>query len=77
MLAPEDFDRTLRAFLGSDPFVPFVVEMDGGERILIKRPELAFGGGGATLFDPGEGVLIDFNHRQVIGFTPYSEQISQ
>ena len=77
MIAPDEFDRTLRQFLGSDPFIPFFVEMNDGERILIKHPELAFGGGGAAFFDPREGTLVDFSHQQVVGFTPFSEKVGQ
>ena len=41
MIDPNEFDATLRQWLKKEIFVPFVVELDDGQKIWIKRPALA------------------------------------
>lgn len=76
MIDPEEFDTTLRRFLKKDPFIPFYVEMEDGQRILIRQPVLAFGGGSAGFIDvAGDGALVDFTHEQVKGFRSASQEV--
>jgi hypothetical protein len=41
MISPNEFDATLRRLLKKKAFVPFVVELDDRQRILIRNPVLA------------------------------------
>lgn len=59
------FENTMVAFKRRQPFIPFVVEMQDGTALVVDRPSIVIGGGGATFitadFDfvdiPGENVL--------------------
>jgi hypothetical protein len=68
VIDPNEFDVRLRERLNAKIFMPFYVELDNGERILIREPRLAFGGGVAAFIDSQDGALVDFNHRETIGF---------
>ena len=68
MIDPNEFDSTLRKMLWKETFVPFYVELDDGQRILIRQPTLAFGGGVAGFIDPQDESLVSFSHKQVVGF---------
>jgi hypothetical protein len=47
-----EFDDTLRKFIRSKPFMPFVVEQYDGQRIVVTEPTVAFdNGGGIYLSD--------------------------
>jgi hypothetical protein len=59
----EDFDSTIHRLLRQEPFQPFVVELFDGKQILIERPRLAVGGGGATMLTPDN--WIEFECEQV------------
>ncbi len=50
------FDATLRKFLRSEPFHPFVVELLEGKAIAVERPVLVFNGGAATYFDAEDNI---------------------
>lgn len=63
MLDPNEFDETLRQWLRKDTFVPFVVELDDGQRIVIRQPVLAFGGGWASFIDADDGALVGFSYK--------------
>ena len=75
MLEPDQFDETLRKLLQKKPFVPFWVELTDGQRIWIRMPVLAFGGGGASLIDPDDGALVSFYHDQVVGFHSADQEV--
>lgn len=75
MIDPNEFDVTLRRLLKKDTFVPFFVELDDGQRILIRQPVLAFGGGGASFIDSEDGALVSFFHGQVIGFHAAGQEV--
>lgn len=73
MIDPNQFDETLRQLIKADRFVPFYVELDDGQKIWIKEPALAFGGGGASFLDPDDGALVSFYHEHVVGFHSASQ----
>ena len=75
MIDPNEFDVTLRERLDAEKFAPFFVEMDDGQRILIRVPLLAFGGGSAAFIDAEDGALVDFTHAHVRGFLTASQEI--
>ncbi|HXD85512.1 MAG TPA: hypothetical protein VN641_03400 [Urbifossiella sp.] len=75
MIDPNEFDATLRRFIQAPNFLPFVVELDDGRRILIRQPALAFGGGMAGFIDSDDGALVDFSHKQVKGFSLQNQEI--
>ena len=75
MLDPNEFDTTLRQLIKKDAFVPFYVEVDGGNRILIRQPVLAFGGGAAAFIDSEDGALVDFSYKQVVGFHATGQEV--
>lgn len=65
MMDPEHFDERLRELLRQEPFVPFTVELTDGRRIVIRKPQLAFGGGSAGFLDPDDGGIVGFDCREV------------
>jgi hypothetical protein len=75
MIDANEFDETLRKLLKKDTFVPFFVELEDGQRILIRRPVLAFGGGSASFIDSEDGALVGFSHEQVKGFHSASQEV--
>jgi hypothetical protein len=75
MIDPNEFDATLRRLIKKETFVPFFVELDDGERILIRQPALVFGGGVAGFIDSDDGALVGFSHKQVIGFHPADQEV--
>ena len=74
MIDPNQFDETLRKLLRKEPFVPFCAELNDGQRIWIRQPVLAFGGGAASLIDSDEGALVGFSHKEVVGFHTASQE---
>jgi hypothetical protein len=61
MMKREQFDQLARAFWKRQPFRPFVIEYEDGERFVVTQPD-AFGcyAGSATLFHPdGSLDIID------------------
>ena len=63
------FDEVTRQFAKRQPFRPFVIEYDDGQRFVIEQPDgFSSFAGSATYFDPaGELHLIDSeNVRQVV-----------
>jgi hypothetical protein len=73
MINPNEFDEKLRRLLSRQEFVPFQVELEGGRRIWIRQPALAFGGGSAAFIDSEDGALVDFSHEEVVAL-PAAEQ---
>ena len=68
MIDPNQFDQTLKKLLQKDNFSPFWVELSDGQRIFVRQPVLAFGGGAASFIDSEDGALVGFTHDQVVGF---------
>jgi hypothetical protein len=75
MIDPKQFDETLRQLIKTEKFEPFCVELDDGQRIWIRQPALAFGGGSASLIDSEDGALIGFSHKDVAGFKKQGQEI--
>ena len=75
MIDPVRFDETLRQLVKTDTFAPFCVELDDGQKIWIRQPMLAFGGGLASLIDPEDGALVGFSHREVVGFHKAGQEV--
>jgi hypothetical protein len=59
----EESEQTLRQFLRSEPFHPFVVELLNGRVIAIDNPKVVFCGGAASFFTPGYD-LVEFACEQ-------------
>ena len=68
MIDPNQFDETVRRLIKQEPFVPFYVEMDDGQRIWIRQPAMAWGGGRASFIDPEDGALVGIDYEHVVGF---------
>src|SRR5690349_5897543 len=49
IMTAHEFETTLRELLNKDPFQPFVVEYESGERIEVDGPHVAFAGGAASV----------------------------
>jgi hypothetical protein len=61
----ELFQTTLEAFLSRQPFKPFTIELNTGQRYEIDHPRAAaFQEGAAVMFAPG-GVPVIFDHESV------------
>ncbi len=75
MIEATEFDTALRRLLNKESFVPFYVELDSGQRILIREPVVAFGGGSAGFIDPDDGALVGFSHQHVIAFNPADREV--
>lgn len=67
-MTKNQFEDTLRQYLGNDPFVPFVVELADGREIVIRQPPVVFCDGAASFIDPGSGALVDFFHSEATLF---------
>jgi hypothetical protein len=76
MIDAREFDTKLRKLVATDAFVPFFVELDDGNRILIRQPVLAFGGGSAGFIDSEDGALVEFSHEHVVGFSAADQGVS-
>lgn len=64
-MLPQNFERSLRAFVRRTPFRPFTVELVSGARIQVDHPEaLVFRGGVAVFINP-EGVPTIVDHESV------------
>ena len=66
-MTEEEFDQTMRSFVKRRPFLPFVVELLDGERIVIANRHVAFGGGAAGFLSRKEG-LVGFSKDEVRSF---------
>ncbi len=48
MMAPTQFEEAMRAHLKREPFRPFAIDMDTGERWVISQPDEVVHGAGPT-----------------------------
>ena len=64
IMTPEQVEEKIIELIHSEPFVPFLVEMAGGQRLEVPHPRLAINGGGAGFIGP-EGALVDFEFNSV------------
>lgn len=63
-MSEDQFTAMLRQFTRQRPFIPFVVTLLDGERIIVEEPHVAFGGGAAGFLSDTEGP-ISFRCEQV------------
>jgi hypothetical protein len=61
----ETFEETLCSFLRREPFEPFIVEMEDGERIVVEEPTVAFNGRVAGYLNPSFEIQT-FQAEQVL-----------
>jgi len=64
-MTPDDFQRTLQAFQRRKPFRPFTVELVGGERFEVDRPDALVFRGGQAAFVAAGGTPVLFDHESV------------
>ena len=75
MIEPHQFDEALRQLVRAEKFEPFCVDLDDGQKIWIRQPVLAFGGGAASLIDSENGALVGFSHKEVVGFRKQGQRV--
>ena len=68
-MTARDFKQLLIGLQESTPFVPFTVELQGGERFEVDRPTVAVRDGVAVYLGPG-GAPICFDHDRAKRFIP-------
>ncbi len=64
-MAPENFERSLRAMVRRAPFQPFTVELQSGDRIEVDHPEAMVYRGGLAVYINSQGVPTLFDHESV------------
>jgi hypothetical protein len=74
MIDRQHFDETLRRFVNREPFVPFVVELDGGSSVTIPDRPVVFCDGAATYLTP-DYRMIEFSNDDVIAIRPVEEAV--
>jgi hypothetical protein len=72
-MSEEQFTNSLRELTYRKPFVPFLVELKDGRRILVPKPAVAFGGGVAGFLSDTDG-LVDFEASEVVAFSPVTKR---
>jgi hypothetical protein len=68
-MTEELFTRTLQEFTRRRPFVPFLVELVDGQRIVVDFPSVAFSNGAAGFISESEG-MIPFTCAEVRAISP-------
>jgi hypothetical protein len=63
-MTPELFEQTLRDHKYRKSFLPLVVTLTNGRRIIIDQPGIVFDGNGAGFLSDEDG-LIDFSREEV------------
>ncbi len=58
------FTAKLQEFTQRRPFVPFLVSLEDGQRIIVDYPAVAFSNGVAGFISESEG-LVPFTHMEV------------
>jgi hypothetical protein len=56
-MTAKEFDKALLAFLRREPFQPFTVVFDNGERFVVEEPHVVHGGDAGG----GDAAYIDAN----------------
>jgi hypothetical protein len=64
-MAPEHFERTLRAYQRRAPFRTFTVALVNGDRVQVDHPEALVLRGGVAVFVAADGVPTLFDHESV------------
>ncbi len=63
-MTAEEFEDRLTHHLHRKPFLPFGVEKNDGELIVVARPNVAHGFGSGGFISEEDG-LVEFNHEDV------------
>jgi hypothetical protein len=63
-MTQELFKESLRSLLRREPFEPFTVELAGGERFVVDRPDAVSLGGGAAGFIAEDGTIHLFDWQK-------------
>ena len=66
-MTAEHFETTLDVLM-AQPFKPFAVELNTGQRIEIDQPRAVSSRGGYAVFTSPGGVLVMFDHESVNQF---------
>jgi hypothetical protein len=74
MIDRQQFDETLRSLVNRVPFVPFVVELDGGSTLTIPDRPVVFCDGAATYLTP-DYRMIEFSNENVVAIRPVGEVV--
>jgi hypothetical protein len=61
----QEFHQRLLALLRSEPFVPFEVEIEGGETFLVDRADSVATDGGAAGYIDEEGLIHFFDWKNL------------
>ena len=72
MMKSHQFQQAVDAFKQRQPFQPFVIELDDGQRLVVEDPEAfkCFAGGGTWFWPNGDLLLVDGEDvRQVVELT--------
>jgi hypothetical protein len=72
-MTAEEFESTMCRLKRQKPFLPFVVELLDGRSILVDRPKIAIGGGGATLVKPRFN-LVEIECEQVRAIRMFTKE---
>ena len=69
----ETFERTLRTFRWRTPFLPFLMDLVNGTRLVVDEPEaIGFGEGNVGYIGP-DGSLSIFNQDEVSQITSQTD----
>jgi hypothetical protein len=68
-MEPENFERSLRAFLRRRPFESFAVHFVDGAAVTVDHPEALVLRGGVAVYLSAAGEPTLFDHRSVSRFT--------
>ena len=63
-MVPQQVEKTITEMIHREPFLPFAVELTGGQTLEILQPRLAFDDSGAVFLGP-DGALVDFEFKDV------------
>src|SRR5581483_6010752 len=69
-MTEQEFDNTVRELTRRRPFVPFIVELHDGDKIMVTTTAVGFGGGVAGFISETDG-LVGFSARDVRAFLPF------
>jgi hypothetical protein len=64
-MAPDSFERSLRAFQRRTPFQSFTVALVNGNRVRVDHPEALILRGGVAVFIAADGSPTIFDHESV------------
>jgi hypothetical protein len=57
-MSQQEFEDFLRQHIRREPFFPFIVELNDGRKIIVPHSRVAFDGGAASFFAPGDDLVM-------------------